>query len=280
MTREREATLVRRTSSRSVRASLEGDPSRTSTDEEGANAAATAPVDTHSDLQGSTSTQHAGEPASPHQPDGNGFKERSSTGTTSTGGIVSSSAIEPTEKNDSDEAMPREAPAGESAGAAVVATPPGTGRRGRGRPRKKPAEAKGDEAGVPEAASTMPATAVAGVAESKKEGGKGGQTARNNINSANPDVGGASAGQGNESDEWSEDDDVHHLPAEVKAQFGNVRTSGGVYAVFSRCLACRSKQTSNVIYDVSQHAVIYVPLYSWYDMLYEYNDFKFRFTVS
>lgn len=222
MTREREAPLVRRLSSRSGRASFEGEPSRTSTDEEGANAA-TAGVDDHSELQGSTTTQHASAPSSPHHPDESEFKETRSTGTTHTGGIVDSSAIEPTEKNDSDEATPRKH-LGESAGAGVVAATPVTARRSRGRPRKKPLEAKGDEEGI-SGASSMPAAAVAGVCGSNKEGGKGGQTEGNN--SANTDAGGAAA-QGNESDDWSEDDDVHHLPAEVKAQFGNVRTAGGL----------------------------------------------------
>lgn len=44
----------------------------------------------------------------------------------------------------------------------------------------------------------------------------------------------------NDSDEWSDDDEVHHLPNEIKAQFGNVRYFQAAAWCFNggnRCLA-------------------------------------------
>lgn len=123
-------------------------------------------------------------------------------------------------------------------GAAPVTVTP----RGRGRPRKKPLEppppsVQAEEANI-EAAATADAAAAAvstaradgsSAASSPRSGGSspravgGWETARTVVATKKGKEGGVADGGGNDSDEWSDNDEVHDLPEEIKAQFGQVR---------------------------------------------------------
>ena len=126
----------------------------------------------------------------------------------------------------------RLSPLSASSSSAPSAAP---GRRGRGRPRKKavdsnednapavsPAVAAGRTAGPavvePAIPPATPATACNDreVQRQQRSGRVGSGHSRRGSTSEKDTA-------GNDSDDWSDDDEVHHLPDEIKAQFGNVR---------------------------------------------------------
>lgn len=140
---------------------------------------------------------------------------------------------------DNDNNVVQDTPAKEEAAPKPV-TP-----RGRGRPRKKPLEqpptVKAKEANMAVAAAT--AGAAAGAASPRADGSSSSATSPRANSSSPRAVGGwqtarrtvatkkeeeeegveVADGGGNESDEWSDHDEVHDLPDEIKAQFGQVR---------------------------------------------------------
>lgn len=87
--------------------------------------------------------------------------------------------------------------------AASIASP---ARRGRGRPKKKRSDSTASLG--PADTPAQAATPSAGLAETERLEPTA-TAAANEVTS-------------NDSDEWSEDDEVHYLPNEIKAQFGNV----------------------------------------------------------
>lgn len=103
--------------------------------------------------------------------------------------------------------------------------PPTPAPRGRGRPRKKPLEG----ATSPSAASLPPtpkaSTSVSprgSVATPSSSSGGGGGDGTYGYTGAGQEDEEEDDGQGRESDDWSEEDNVHYLPSQTKAQFGNV----------------------------------------------------------
>ncbi|CAM9424676.1 unnamed protein product, partial [Hapterophycus canaliculatus] len=219
MAKEKGAAPLRRLPSRSGRASFEGDPTGDGDAGWGAAAAAAA--------------------ATAAAADGGGEEGRGYGGGSASGARAGADSAR-----------------GAVPGAAVP-TP-----RGRGRPRKKPleqpppvktAEEAGANAAVAAASAASPRPrdssprSVGGwqqtggrhvsVAkrEKKDDGGGGGrgeagkakeakaEEEEEGVEEEGPPATGSSGGRdGNESDEWSDHDEVHYLPAETKAQFGQV----------------------------------------------------------
>lgn len=234
MVKEKGAPPVRRLPSRSGRASFEADPS---TEQLGSDAPSssreshiTAPVDSshpagtsasaasseaHGDPSGGinrSASNGEGSAADPRGPEEQQPKGNSSSGS---GANDASSGDNPS--------TPRAPSAAAAAAPALpTAVTPSPAPRIRGRPRKKPLEIKVDDlavdATVAAASPAAQASAGAGSSEAALASGEAGTAAA------------AFAGRrpqeeedgGYNSDEWSEDDEVHRLPKEVKAQFGNV----------------------------------------------------------
>lgn len=239
MARDKGAAPSRRGPSRSGRASFEADPnanpnegadnSPDNLDSRAAEAATVAAPTT----QGST--LHESVPPSSASEDTDGdFKERgvphAFNGVDSNSHGNASGERSNTRDANSSVAGPTSAPA--------VVTP-----RGRGRPRKKQLEPKGQDATgksplvskVAEKSSAAPASAAVAstsimrkAKQTKSSGalgvpnGNGGMGGREKASDAEEQGEGEEATGGHESDEWSEDDEVHHLPQDIKAQFGNV----------------------------------------------------------
>lgn len=163
------------------------------------------------------------------------------------GEVVPAQGASETEKTQEQEQPGSEDSRNSASGAENGAGPPGTEEpspkpvtsRGRGRPRKKPLESppqvKAEEANM-EVAATAAAAAAASPrtdgsspASSPRAGGSspravgGWETARTPVVATKKEAAAQADGGGNESDEWSDHDEVHDLPDEIKAQFGQVR---------------------------------------------------------
>lgn len=148
-----------------------------------------------------------------------------------------------TNDNDSDShyASPAVAPPPPTETLPEVASP---APRGRGRPRKKGNTVS--TAGAASAVTTapLPTTPKASEALPMTQRGSGSSSVAaasgsSAVNGQGSQWGGGSGDgevEGNESDEWSEEDNVHYLPSEIKAQFGNVRYARGLLAVLSEIL--------------------------------------------
>lgn len=123
-----------------------------------------------------------------------------------------------------------------------AAAQPSPAPRGRGRPRKKPLESPqsastpstphGFEEPSPVAPQPYPATTNTSIcmADWNGVGDGAGHHTQPIQPKRSPEeryhggaVGEDEGEEGNESDDWSEEDDVHYLPTHIKAQFGNVR---------------------------------------------------------
>lgn len=239
MARDKGAAPSRRLPSRSGRASFEADP----TEQEDA---AEFPDDraggTPARQQGQSSSSSAVAPGTALHGSEAYHSSRAASNGEGTAGL---SEQEKKPSNSSSD-IPEGAAATNSSNSVVAeattfAPVPVAAPRGRGRPRKKPLEVKMDGIKTPPvspragersqaavaAATTGVVAATGAVSEPlqsavQQKGGSddGGKKVGWGTTEEQDGSGGA---VGNESDEWSEDDEVHHLPKHVKAQFGHVR---------------------------------------------------------
>lgn len=132
------------------------------------------------------------------------------------------------DNNNASGADARAGPPASKKPATVAVTP-----RGRGRPRKKPLEqpVKGDTAATA-AAAASPRTDGSSPATSPRSDGSSPRAVDGWETAARPAVAARKEKEtgegGNESDEWSDHDEVHDLPDEIKAQFGQVGCGVGL----------------------------------------------------
>lgn len=226
MAKERGAAPSRRLPSRSGRASFEADPN-----EQGDSSQAPPVSAAATEVPGSAAKE--GESRSAAQAETEGISGEHNNSAEEIAGASAASG-KPGKQASNSDASPSPASIVQAAAPpAAVATP--VAHRGRGRPRKKPLEvdmnAPQNSPASPRApepprvaATVTTAAAMEAVTTPAHPIGVGRR--------ASADVGKArdwakeeedeGVAGGNESDEWSEDDEVHHLPAEVKAKFGKV----------------------------------------------------------
>lgn len=225
MGREKGAPPSRRGPSRSGRASFQADPAPENNEFNATSSGACATSIVSVDQ--ATSTDAQGKDASATDDVSGEMNERNMSTSNGTIGLMKQANSNEESKSDSSTEI------GAGGAQPTSEAPPVVTPRGRGRPRKKSLESKeqttkkssalsknGGDSTVRQSTAVASSTSVSTImGQGQPNGGNKNGTGGRGTRQANVE-GGDSAG--NESDEWSENDEVHHLPKEVKAQFGNV----------------------------------------------------------
>lgn len=238
MAKEKGAAPSRRLPSRSARASLE--PESSNDQQEVSPDAAATPTSPRDDLAGATTNNNPGAGGQAETQDSScrileGRHNGDSNEPSSNGGVggaaTAAGSAYPSRSGTQQE--------GEAVASSALTSTPASSR-GRGRPRKKTLEIKVDTvemqdakpagaeasprpAAAAAAAAATPATPATPKAPDSLAGQASGDGAEIGAEAGFSNHGEEDNDGGNESDEWSEDDEVHRLPPEVKAQFGEVR---------------------------------------------------------
>lgn len=246
MVREKGAMPSRRLPSRSGRASFETDPSEPHDSSAGPSFSNNSGSSTSSrqqeNIDGAIAAPGPSSSASPSAELGTEDERDNRSASNGSGGTGTTTRTtgwsSPAPINSSSNSRKNDANVAGSGAPSTPATP-----RGRGRPRKKPLAVKVDgegsamppvspraselqdtvgDAPAPSGAPTARRARATAVDARARHNHPGDGNVAEQVGTATVEGEHDGGEEANESDEWSDDDEVHHLPRDVKAQFGNV----------------------------------------------------------